>query len=391
MRRVACLLTVAVVVGCGGDPGGPATPPPIPAPAPGMVIPPVGAGSRLAPRYLRHPGTEPLWFGVLDRQKQAPCWFVVSDNDRVRCVASRYDASAPGDAVAGRLERPAGVTRLGPIQVVSDDGGRFPLHTRGGVALFDRSSGHACAVEDGACLPPHGRFIGFYGDAGCRQRPLAADLAAPVAPVLVMKDGVAHALGARWTGAVYFSAGGACTPGDGYAGAVYEIAAPLAAGSVAPVRRSLRGSARLSLFVYEDDAGAITTEGYHAALDEAVYEDRALGACVPMRTSDAGIRCVAGATIARGVARYADPACRERAVAGVAAGGLVALGTTSDLDLPRVTAVHAVAEAIGHEMYEARQDACVKVIDRVGHWRVGAPVAWDRFAVLEEIVGTPAP
>ena len=363
-------------------------------------------GRRLVARSLAFPGTAPLLLSVHDLARGVDCRFTMAVDGKLRCLPDDPGAEPPEVWMEGRIALAERSGRLTHYELTSDDGGRFRMADAGG--FVDTRLDQPChpnigKTSRGTCMPAAAFFAEMFDDAAC-QAPLAMYLGSEMSePVVTMKDGRPYAVGAKWTGtSVHKIVDGVCAPSaDLYPGIrEYFIGALLPDDALAAVTIVPRGSDRLALHFFDDDAGPIATQDVLLNHLGRVYTDRELQTdCVPMRTPDGTIRCVGGVHVVQPSPLFADAACARPVVQ------LDGDGLTEDVVLtpwgprgPLATALAIyrigprVTVDLPYRLYERKDGVCLTAYQKVGYYELGEPTSWDRFATLEERLGDmPAP
>jgi hypothetical protein len=230
---------------------------------------------------------------------------------------------APERWVEGRASSTAGTARLSVRQVESVDGGRFA------VGLLDEHWNRPCTLladtpgETLRCWPASASGDeALFSDPSCKVPLAVPDEMGCEAPLVVREASGLFAAGERWTGKVFALRGHTPCVEVPHPAAIYTIGAPLAPGVLAVVQPVTEGTGRLRPKRLREATGPTFSPPLDAvpALARPFDDVEQGGACLPVHTRSAGLRCLT-VTGCDGWPSpfFADAGCSERLASCAAA------------------------------------------------------------------------
>jgi hypothetical protein len=374
--------------------GGMANPPPV------AEATAFASGTRYQARFLRAPGTDPLLLSVHDRMRGLECLFTRDAAGLIRCTGPDtpdLPGADPGAVVEGQLRAVAFGDRLSRTELLTPDGGRFPLVGRNSFQLEDVQWNGACtpvAVTAGdlRCLPPYATTGGLFADSGCFE-PIVQQ-AQDAEPRVAVVAGVTRALGELFTGQVHVGYGNICNPLPiAYHAPLRRPGPPMPDQAVLRLYRAPQGhndDVRLGLLALHLGAEVIAPARNPRERQAVAYFDRQRNVeCIPVRTP-AGVRCLAGVPFApESELRFMDAGCTQPVLTQLAA-EVVLLAAADGHPLARATDIRQLGDWYGGavvDVYRREAGGCVLRPEKNTFRPLTGAGDWQRFAALEEWVG----
>jgi hypothetical protein len=386
------LAITVVAAACGETPAGPGQmgdPPPV-------ASVPFASGTSFVARFLRAPGTVPLLLSVHDRTRGLDCLLIRDAAGHIRCTsADTADAPSadPAALVEGQLRAVALNDRLSLMELLTPDGGRFPLvgspsfledaHWQGPCAPTGLKGG------DVRCLPAHATNSYLFADAGCFD-PVVQQVQ-DAEPLLAVVDGLPRALGELFTGPVHVGFGGSCNPlPTAYHAPLRRPGARLPDDALLRLHPLLQGSDRLGLLALEFWGQLLpATRDPRQRLAPSYFDRQQNVDCAPVRTPE-GVRCLAGVPFAaESELRFMDPRCTQPVLPQTGT-EVVLLAGPDGHPLARATEIRKLGEWYGGpvvDVYRREGGICQLRPEKNTFRPLTTAGDWSRFAPLEEWLG----